>query len=226
MAFNTVLAEQALARAWMLDRAHRPVGALHGVPIVVKDNYWTKGVETTANSYIFEGFVPEEDASCVARLLREGAVVLGKTQMGPLATTRATTPDGVVTTVNAWTPNTPAYDPGGSSSGSATATAGRMACSSIGTQTGGPITSPCNHQGLTGLKPTMGRTSIYGVIPLAYSRDHAGPLSRDALGAAIMTQVTAGPDPKDPRTQGLPPIPDLVDAVDRNHRRLRNSWTS
>jgi Asp-tRNA(Asn)/Glu-tRNA(Gln) amidotransferase A subunit family amidase len=214
LAFNTILAEQALARARWLDRSRRPVGALHGVPIVVKDNYWTAGVETTANSYIFEGFVPEEDATCVARLLREGAVILGKTQMGPLATTRATTPDGEVTTVNAWTPNNPAYDPGGSSSGSATATAGRLACSSIGTQTGGSITSPSNQQNLTGLKPTMGRTSLYGIIPLTYSRDHAGPLARDALDAAIMTQVMAGPDPKDPRTQGLPRVPDLVDAVE------------
>ena len=222
LAFNTILAEQALARARWLDRKHRPVGALHGVPIVVKDNYWTAGVETTANSYIFEGFVPDEDATCVARLLREGAVILGKTQMGPLATTRATTPDGEVTTVNAWTPNTPAYDPGGSSSGSATATAGRLACSSIGTQTGGSITSPSNQQGLTGLKPTMGRTSLYGIIPLTYSRDHAGPLARDALDAAIMTQVMAGPDPKDPRTQGLPRVPDLVDAVEsRWHRPAR-----
>jgi Asp-tRNA(Asn)/Glu-tRNA(Gln) amidotransferase A subunit family amidase len=218
MAFNTVVAEQALARARLLDRRRNPVGVLHGVPIVVKDNYWTKGVETTANSYIFEGFVPDEDATCVARLLREGAVILGKTQMGPLATTRATTPDGLVTTVNAWTPNTPSYDPGGSSSGSATAVAGRLACSSIGTQTGGSITSPSNQQGLTGLKPTMGRTSLYGVIPLTYSRDHAGPLARDALDAAIMTQVLAGPDPKDPRTQGLPPVPDLVRAVERGRR--------
>ena len=221
MAFNTVLAEQALARARALDRLRGHVGALHGVPIVVKDNYWTKGVETTANSYIFEGFVPTEDATCVARLLREGAVILGKTQMGPLATTRATTPDGEVTTVNAWAPNNPSYDPGGSSSGSATATAGRLACSSIGTQTGGSITSPSNQQGLTGLKPTLGRTSIYGVIPLTYSRDHAGPLARDALDAAIMTQVMAGPDPRDPRTQGLPRVPDLVEAAERGVRRGR-----
>ncbi len=213
LAFNTVLAEQALVRARELDR-RRPAGVLHGVPVVVKDNYWTKGVETTANSHIFEGFVPDEDATCVARLLAAGAVILGKTQMGPLATTRATTPDGVVTTVNAWTPNTPAFDPGGSSSGSATAVAGRLACSSIGTQTGGSITSPSNQQGLTGLKPTMGRTSLYGIIPLTYSRDHAGPLARDARDAAIMTEVLAGPDPKDPRTQGLPPVPDLVHAAE------------
>jgi Asp-tRNA(Asn)/Glu-tRNA(Gln) amidotransferase A subunit family amidase len=209
MAFNTVLADDALARARDLDR-RSPMGVLHGVPIVVKDNYWTKGVETTANSHIFAGFVPDEDATCVARLLEAGAVILGKTQMGPLATTRATTPEGVVTTVNAWTPSTPSHDPGGSSSGSATAVAGRLACSSIGTQTGGSITSPSNQQGLTGLKPTMGRTSLYGIIPLTYSRDHAGPLARDALDAAIMTQVMAGPDAKDPRTLGLPSVPDLV----------------
>jgi amidase len=213
MAFNTVLADQAIARARSLDR-RKPSGVLHGVPIAVKDNYWTAGVETTANSYIFEGFVPEEDATCVARLLDEGAVLIGKTQMGPLATTRATTPDGMVTTVNAWTPNTPSFDPGGSSSGSATATAGRMVSSSIGTQTGGSITSPSNQQALTGLKPTMGRTSLYGVIPLTYSRDHAGPLARDARDAAIMTTVLAGPDRRDPRTLGLPPVGDLVRAAE------------
>jgi Asp-tRNA(Asn)/Glu-tRNA(Gln) amidotransferase A subunit family amidase len=216
-AFNTVLAAQAVARARALD-GRRPTGVLHGVPIVVKDNYWTAGIETTANSHIFQGFVPDEDATCVARLLREGAVLLGKTQMGPLATTRATTPDGLVTTVNAWTPNTPSYNPGGSSSGSATAVAGRLACSSIGTQTGGSITSPSNQQGLTGLKPTMGRTSIYGVIPLTYSRDHAGPLARDARDAAIMTQVLAGPDARDPRTLGLPKVPDLVRAAEPGGR--------
>lgn len=211
-AFNTVLAERALARARALDR-RRPRGVLHGVPIAVKDNYWTRGVETTANSHIFAGFVPGEDATCVARLEGEGAIVLGKTQMGPLATSRATTPDGIVTTVNAWTPSTPAYDPGGSSTGSATATAGRMACSSIGTQTGGSITGPSNQQGLTGLKPTMGRASLYGIIPLTYSRDHPGPLARDAVDAALMTQVMAGPDPRDPRTLGLPRVPDLLRAA-------------
>jgi Asp-tRNA(Asn)/Glu-tRNA(Gln) amidotransferase A subunit family amidase len=216
-AFNTVLATQAVARARTLD-GRPPAGVLHGVPIVVKDNYWTAGIETTANSHIFQGFVPDEDATCVARLLAEGAVLLGKTQMGPLATTRATTPDGVVTTVNAWTPNTPSYSPGGSSSGSATAVAGRLACSSIGTQTGGSITSPSNQQNLTGLKPTMGRTSIYGVIPLTYSRDHAGPLARDARDAAIMTQILAGPDPRDPRTLGLPKVPDLVRAAEPGGR--------
>jgi Asp-tRNA(Asn)/Glu-tRNA(Gln) amidotransferase A subunit family amidase len=212
LAFNTVLAEQARERARRLER-QRPFGPLHGVPIAIKDNYYTAGVPTTANSHIFRDFVPDEDATCVSRLTAAGAIVLGKTQMGPLATTRATTPDGLVTTVNAWTPNTPAYDPGGSSSGSATATAGRMACSSIGTQTGGSITNPSNQQGLTGLKPTMGRTSLRGVIPLSYTRDHAGPLARDARDAALMLEVMAGPDPRDPRTLGLPDVPDLQRAT-------------
>jgi aspartyl-tRNA(Asn)/glutamyl-tRNA(Gln) amidotransferase subunit A len=139
--------------------------------------------------------------------------MLGKTQMGPLAITRATTPNGEITTNNAWTPGDSRTDPGGSSTGSATAVAGRLATSSIGTQTGGSITDPSRAQGLTGLKPTHGRTSVYGVIPLSLSRDHSGTLSRDALDAAIMTRAMAGFDPKDPRTHGLPPVPDLVRAA-------------
>lgn len=224
LAFNLVLAERARARARQLER-RRPTGPLHGVPIAIKDNFHTAGIRTTANSYIFEAFVPAEDATCVSRLTQAGAIVIGKTQMGPLATTRATTPDGLVTTVNAWTPHTPAYDPGGSSSGSATATAARLACSSIGTQTGGSITNPSNRQALTGLKPTLGRTSLRGIIPLSYTRDHAGPLARDARDAALLTQVMAGPDPRDPRTLGLPEVPDLQRAALPRGGRVRYPTT-
>ncbi len=167
-----MLADEARAAARSLDlRGEKP--PLFGAPIAVKDNYYTAGVRTTANSYIFEDFVPTFDATGVARLKAAGAIIIGKTQMGPLATTRATTPDGVVTTVNAWTPNTPSVNPGGSSTGSATAVAGRMAASSVGTQTGGSITGPSTALGLTGVKPTMGRTSIYGIIPLSYTREDA-----------------------------------------------------
>jgi Asp-tRNA(Asn)/Glu-tRNA(Gln) amidotransferase A subunit family amidase len=154
--------------------------------------------------------VPPYDATSYARLKAAGGILVGKGQMGPLATTRATTPNGTVTTVNAWTPADPTVDPGGSSTGPACSVAGRMACSSIGTQTGGSIVNPSNQQNLTGLKPTMGRTSIYGVIPLSYTRDHSGPLARDALDAAIMMTIMAGPDPNDVRTLGLPPVPDLI----------------
>lgn len=200
-------------------------GPLYAIPLAIKDNYFTAGMATTANSFLFAGFVPARDATAVARLKAAGAIVLGKTQMGPLATTRATTPDGRVTTVNAWAPTRPEVDPGGSSTGSATAVAARMATSAIGTQTGGSITSPSNAQNLTGLKPTMGRVPLHGIIPLSYTRDHPGPLARDALDAAIMLSAMAGPDPNDPRTQGLPRVPDLITAarpvVRHNNVRLR-----
>ncbi|GIG89928.1 amidase [Plantactinospora endophytica] len=211
-AFNLVLADAARAAARSAGR--RPhSGALHGIPLAIKDNYYTAGVPTTANSYLFQDFVPPFDATAVARLKAAGGIVLGKTQMGPLATTRATTPAGIVTTVNAWTPTNPNTDPGGSSTGTATAVAGRLASSGIGTQTGGSITAPSNAQNLTGLKPTMGRVSLNGIIPLSYTRDHPGPLARDARDAAIMLTAMAGEDPADPRSQGLPPVPRLIEAA-------------
>lgn len=211
-AFNTVLRSDALAAA-AAAASSKYLGPMQGVFLGIKDNYYTAGVLTTANSYIFEDFVPTFDATAVVRLKAAGGIMMGKMQMGPLATTRATTPDGVTTTRNAWTPNNASTDPGGSSSGSATATAGRMVTSSIGTQTGGSITAPSNAQALTGLKPTVGRVPLYGIIPLTYTRDHPGPLARDAKDAAIMLQVMAGPDVNDPRSRGLPDVPDLVRAA-------------
>jgi Asp-tRNA(Asn)/Glu-tRNA(Gln) amidotransferase A subunit family amidase len=224
-AFNRVLVEQSLAAARSLRSGpHR--GPLHGIPLAIKDNYYTERIPTTANSFLFENFVPPFDATALARLKAAGAIVLGKTQMGPLATTRATTPSGIVTTVNAWTPTNPSNDPGGSSTGTATAVAGRMATSGTGTQTGGSITAPSNAQNLTGLKPTMGRVSLHGIVPLTYSRDHPGPLARDAKDAAIMLTAMAGEDPNDPRTQGLPPLPNLVKAATpvRNGSQVRLRW--
>ncbi len=212
-AFNTVPEDAARSRAGQL--ADEPwSGPLHGIPLAIKDNYFTQGVRTTANSHIFADFVPDFDGTAWARLKGAGAILLGKTQMGPLATSRATTPDGETTTVNAWAPDDPSVDPGGSSSGSATSVASRMAPCGTGTQTGGSITNPASRQGLTGLKPTMGRVSLYGVVPLTYTRDHPGPLARDAMDAAVMLQTMAGPDPLDPRTLGHPPVPDLVTAAD------------
>ncbi len=211
-AFNTVTAEAARAEARRLEGLEW-AGPLHGIPLAIKDNYYTAGVLTTANSHIFADFVPDFDATTWARLRADGAILIGKTQMGPLATSRATTPEGDPTTTNAWAPHDPSVSPGGSSSGSATAVAARLAASSTGTQTGGSITGPSAAQGLTGLKPTMGRASLHGIIPLTYTRDHPGPLARDAMDAAIMLQAMAGPDPADARTLGLPPVADLVTAA-------------
>lgn len=214
-AFNIVLAEQAIDIARSRDAAGPdPARPLAGLPLAIKDNFYTAGVPTTANSHLFRDFVPAFDATAWARLRAAGAVLLGKTQMGPLATTAATTPDGERTTSNAWSPFDENVSPGGSSSGTATAVAARMAASGTGTQTGGSITNPSNAQGLTGLKPTMGRVSLHGILPLTYTRDHVGPLARDARDAALMLQVMAGPDPADPRSLGLPPVPDYVSAVE------------
>jgi Asp-tRNA(Asn)/Glu-tRNA(Gln) amidotransferase A subunit family amidase len=215
LAFNAITGDEALAAAKQQDK--KRTGALGGVPLCIKDNYFTAGIPTTANSFIFAEFVPPYDATSVARLKAAGGLVLGKGQMGPLATTRATTPNGTVTTVNAWTPTDPSVDPGGSSTGPGCAVGGRLATSSIGTQTGGSIVNPSMAENLTGLKPTMGRTSIYGVIPLSYTRDHSGPLARDALDAAIMLTILSGPDPEDVRTLGLPPVPDYVTAAQPVH---------
>lgn len=213
LAFNAVTAETAEGIAARMDNAPWR-GPLHGIPLAIKDNYYTAGVLTTANSFIFEDFVPEFDATSWARLKSEGGILVGKTQMGPLATSRATTPTGDNTTVNAWAPGIARVSPGGSSSGSATAVAARLALSSTGTQTGGSITNPSLQQGLTGIKPTMGRVSLYGVIPLTYTRDHPGPLARDAADAAIMLQAMAGPDPRDPRSLGLPAPADYTGATE------------
>ncbi len=224
-AFNVVLADQAIAAARAAARQPRR-GALHGIPLAIKDNYYTEGVPTTANSYLFKDFLPPYDATAVAKLKANGALLLGKTQMGPLATTRATTPAGVITTVNAWTPTNRNTDPGGSSTGTATAVAGRLVTAGTGTQTGGSITSPANAQNLTGLKPTMGRVSLAGIIPLTYTRDHPGPLARDAKDAAIMLTAMAGEDPADPRSQGLPEVPKLIDAATPVYqgKKLKLRW--
>ncbi|TVP47470.1 MAG: amidase [Gemmatimonadales bacterium] len=224
LAFNTVTEAEALATAAALDDAldrdrreslpgGKAPGLLHGIPLALKDNVYTAGIRTTANAHMFRDFLPPFDATLLTRLRGAGSVLVGKTQMGPLATTRALTPDGEITTLNAWAPGDPRISPGGSSSGSATGVAARMVTTSVGTQTGGSITVPAASQGLTGLKPTMGRVSLRGVIPLTYTRDHPGPIARDARDAALMLQVMAGPDPADPRTLGLPPVPDYLTAA-------------
>lgn len=224
-AFNEVTDQMARARARSLDGT--PVqGILHGIPLAVKDNIHTAGVRTTANSHIFKDFLPDRDATLVGALMDAGALMLGKSQLGPLATTRALTPDGEVTTLNAWAPGNPDVSPGGSSSGSATAVMARLAPVALGTQTGGSITMPSRAQGTTGLKPTFGRVSLDGVIPLSYTRDHVGPMTRDGRDAAMVLQAMAGEDPRDPRTLGLPPVPDFLTAATpmEERGRIRVRW--
>ncbi|MEM7414733.1 MAG: amidase [Gemmatimonadota bacterium] len=188
--------------------------ALRGVCVAPKDNFYTSDMLTEGGSLVYEGFQPDYDATVVSSMRAAGALIVGKAQMGNLAGGRAqvygtTTP----TTRNAWTPDDVRYSPSGSSSGTGTAVAARMAVAGLGTQTGGSVVGPGNAQGLTCIKPTFGRVSLHGVIPLSHTRDHVGSMARNALDAAILLQVIAHPDQNDPRTMGLPPVPDYVRAA-------------
>ena len=191
--------------------ADGPDAPLRGVCLAPKDNFYTADLLTEGGSLVFEGFQPDYDATAVALMRAAGGLVVGKAQMGNLAGGRAqvygtTTP----TTRNAWAPDDARLSPAGSSSGTGTAVAARLAVAGIGTQTGGSVVGPGNAQGLTCIKPTFGRISLHGVIPLSYTRDHVGPMARTALDAAILLQVLARPDRHDPRTLGLPPAPNYV----------------
>ena len=205
---------ELLAEARALSRERGRPHPLLGISFAPKDNYYTHDMPTTANSPIFLGFVPDFDATCIARLRDKDAIMLGKAQMGALASGRGVIPGtNIPTNRNAWTPDDIRYNPAGSSSGTGTAVAGRLATGGIGTQTGGSITGPSVAENLTGMAPTFGRTSLYGVIPLTYTVDRTGPMARDAKDCAIILQALAGPDRNDPRTRGLPPVPDFVTAA-------------
>ncbi|MCS7235602.1 MAG: amidase [Armatimonadota bacterium] len=184
--------ERALEEAGRLDerlRRGERVGPLHGVPVGVKDIIYTRGLETSAGSPLLRGFVPAEDATVVARLREAGAIVLGKT----VTTQFAFLDPGP--TRNPWNLD---HTPGGSSSGSAAAVACGMVPAALGTQTVGSILRPAAYCGIVGLKPTYGRVSRHGILPLSWTLDHPGFLVRTVEDAALLLEVLAGPDGLDP----------------------------
>lgn len=185
-AFITVTAERALGEAKAAEREIRRGkyrGVLHGIPITLKDNIWTKGVRTTAGSKILKNFVPSADADVAMRLSKAGAVLLGKTNLHEFAYGITTENPHYGSAHNPWDVR---CMPGGSSGGSAIAVAAGMGFASVGTDTGGSLRIPPSFCGVVGFKPTFGRVSCNGVVPLAVTLDHVGPIARTVEDAAIM----------------------------------------
>ena len=203
-AFITVTRERALEDARSSEQRFRkksPRGPFDGIPIVLKDNIWTAGIRTTAGSKILADFVPDRDATIAARLRRAGVVLLGKTNMHEFAYGVTTENPHFGTAHNPWEL---ARSPGGSSGGSAAAVAAGLCVASVGTDTGGSIRIPSALCGIVGLKPTFGRVSCLGTVPLAPSFDHVGPIARTANDAAILLDAIAGRDPADATTLAQP----------------------
>ncbi len=211
-AFQLVLAEEALAAARQADRdltVGRDCGPLHGIPIAVKDLLAMAGTVTTAGSKILAAWEPGFDAAAVERLRAAGAVIVGKTRLSEFAYSPASNNAHYGPTRNPWNLD---HDTGGSSSGSAAAVADGLVAAALGSDTGGSVRIPAALCGLVGLKPTFGRVSLYGAVPLAWSLDHLGPIARSVVDAALLFQALAGHDPRDGRTRPVP-LPDAEAAL-------------
>jgi len=226
-AYITETPEQALAMAKASDarRAKGEAGPMDGLPIAVKDLFCTRGVATTAASHILDGFVPPYESTVTANLWRDGAVMLGKVNLDEFAMGSSNTTSHHGDVVNPWTPGTPEtwsrrLVPGGSSGGSAAAVAARAALGATGTDTGGSIRQPAAFCGITGIKPTYGRCSRWGIIAYASSLDQAGPMARTVRDCAIMLRSMAGFDPKDSTSVDIP-VPDFEKALTGDIRGLR-----
>ena len=219
-AFLTLCADRALEeakRAGAEIAAGRWRGPLHGVPYGIKDIIETAGVRTTNGSSFFRNHVPSEDAECIARLRRAGAVMLGKTLTHEFAAAPTTINPHFGTARNPWKLN---RITGGSSGGSAAAVAAGLCTFALGSDTGGSIRNPAALCGVVGLKPTHGRTSLVGVCPNVQTFDHLGPMTRTARDAALVLQALAGHDPRDPASRDAP-IPDYAANWERGIRGLR-----
>jgi len=217
--FLTLTPETALAQAEAADRmlAAGEGGPLTGVPVQIKDVMCTKGVPTTCGSRMLENFVPVYNATAVERLLGQGAVMLGKGNMDEFAMGSSNESSYFGPVLNPW--NT-ARVPGGSSGGSAAAVSARLAPAAIGTDTGGSIRQPAAFCGLTGLKPSYGRISRYGMVAYASSLDQAGPITQSAEDAALLLQTMAGFDSRDSTSLDTA-VPDYLSALNTGLENVR-----
>ena len=219
--YQTVMAEQALEDARRAEAelaAGRDRGRLHGIPIAVKDLCDTAGTITAGGCAVMADRVPGTDSTVVARLRDAGAVLLGKLALTEGA--MAGYNPGFPVPENPWRTG---FWSGASSSGSGAATAAGLAYATLGSDTGGSIRHPAAVCGTVGLKPTWGRVSRFGVLDLAPSLDHVGPLARCAADAGIVLEAIAGPDPLDP-TAVPDPVPDMLSGVSRGIEGIRIGW--
>ncbi|HXC51547.1 MAG TPA: Asp-tRNA(Asn)/Glu-tRNA(Gln) amidotransferase subunit GatA [Candidatus Limnocylindrales bacterium] len=216
--FLTVTADLARAQADEADRriATGEATPLTGIPLGLKDIFVTKGVTTTCASRILENFVPTFDGTVVDRLRRAGAVLVGKLNMDEFAMGSSCENSGLGITRNPWDLS---RVPGGSSGGSASSVAARQVLGSYGTDTGGSIRLPASYCGITGMKPTYGRVSRYGVIAFASSLDQVGPMATTARGTALLLGAVAGKDPRD-STSIDAPVPNYAGLIAEKDRRL------
>lgn len=224
-AYITVTGAQALAAAAASDarRAKGEAGPLEGIPLGIKDLFCTEGTRTTAGSNILGGFVPPYESTVSANLKRDGAVFLGKLNLDEFAMGSSNQTSAFGAVENPWSrANDPEKRlvPGGSSGGSAAAVAARLAMGATATDTGGSIRQPAAFCGITGIKPTYGRCSRWGIVAFASSLDQAGPVARTVEDNAILLRSMAGHDPKDSTSANLP-VPDFRAAVGRGVKGLR-----
>jgi aspartyl-tRNA(Asn)/glutamyl-tRNA(Gln) amidotransferase subunit A len=219
-AFITITAESARSQARQAEQdiQHgRWRGPLHGIPLALKDILDTAGVRTTAASALFKERIPAEDAEVVRRLKDAGAVLLGKQNLHEFAYGGSSMVSYYGEVHNPWNP---AYIAGGSSGGSAAAVAAGLCYGAIGTDTAGSIREPAALCGVVGLKPTYGRVSAWGVIPLSWSLDHVGPIAATVADAAVILQAIAGFDATDINSEDIP-VADYVAGLGNRPKTLR-----